>query len=146
VTTDGAVNVGPETSTTHDREAFPTLPAPSVARTWNVCEPSPSPLRTAGDEQAAKEPPSSAHESEPSFAPNGMVAVELATVPVGPPVIDTVGEVVSCTTTLNEPLAVFPPASVAVHDTVVVPMPKLDPEAGEHAGTMEVGPSLAVAV
>jgi hypothetical protein len=41
---------------------------------------------------------------------------------------------------------VFPPASVAVHDTVVVPMGKLDPEAGEHDGTIEVGPSLAVAV
>ena len=31
LTTDGAVNVGGETSTTHDCDAFPTLPAASVA-------------------------------------------------------------------------------------------------------------------
>lgn len=142
----GAVNVGGETSTAHEWDAFPTLPAASVALTWKVCEPSPRPLRVAGDEQDANEPPSSAHENDPSFASKGIVAVELATVPVGPPVIDTVGAVVSCTTTLNEPLAVFPAASVAEHVTAVVPMPKLDPDAGEHEGTIEEGPSLAVTV
>ncbi|MFN8224165.1 MAG: hypothetical protein U0R50_13070 [Gaiellales bacterium] len=122
------------------------LPAPSVALTWNVWEPSPRPLKAAGDEQEENEPASSEHVNVPSFAVNGMVAVELATVPVGPPVIETVGAVVSCTTTLNEPLALFPAASVATQLTAVVPIPKLDPETGEHEGTIEAGPSLAVAV
>jgi hypothetical protein len=43
-----------------------------------------------------------------------------------------VGACVSFTVTVNEQVAVLPPASVAVQVTVVVPMGKGDPEAGEH--------------
>jgi hypothetical protein len=57
------------------------------------------------------------------------------------------GGVVSCTMTLNEPVASFPAASVAVQVTSVVPSGNVEPEAGVHSGV--IGPStasLAVAV
>src|SRR5512140_972048 len=44
----------------------------------------------------------------------------------------TVGGVVSTTVTLNEPCPVLPCASVALHDTSVVPSAKIDPECGVH--------------
>src|SRR2546425_3647913 len=63
--------------------------------------------------------------------------------PVGSAVIvpgsTTVGGVVSWTVTWNEPVAVLPCASVAVHRTAVVPRGNIDPEAGlQDTGT---GPS-----
>ena len=54
------------------------------------------------------------------------------------------GGVVSCTVTVNEPVAVLWWASVAVQVTVVVPTGKTDPEAGLQLGLRV--PSLAEAV
>src|SRR4051812_12087481 len=45
------------------------------------------------------------------------------------------GDVLVVTVTTNEPVAVLPCASVAVHDTVVAPIPNVAPDAGTHAGT-----------
>ncbi len=44
------------------------------------------------------------------------------------------GGVVSCTVTVNEPVAVRPPLSVTEQLTVVVPSGKTDPEAGLQFG------------
>src|SRR5204863_355545 len=55
------------------------------------------------------------------------------------------GAVVSCTVTLNVPVAVLPWASVAEQVTVVVPRSNVDPDAGEHDGV--IAPStMSVAV
>jgi hypothetical protein len=51
------------------------------------------------------------------------------------------GAVLSPTATVKVPEAVFPAASVAVHVTVVVPIGKVDPEAGVQ--TTGTGPSIA---
>lgn len=47
---------------------------------------------------------------------------------------ETEGLVVSCTTTWKVALPGFPCVSVALQVTVVVPIPKVDPEPGEHEG------------
>ena len=51
----------------------------------------------------------------------------------------SVGGVVSCTVTLNDPLLVLACASTAVHPTSVVPIEKVAPEPGLQSGAM--GPS-----
>jgi hypothetical protein len=84
--------------------------------------------------------------SAPSFVVNEKDASVEATVPVGPDVIATAGEVTSLTTTANEPLVVFPAASVAEHATDVVPSGKVEPDGGVQVGNRDVGPSAAVAV
>ncbi len=50
---------------------------------------------------------------------------EVATLPVAGH--DTLGRVVSVTETLNVHLAVFPPLSVVVQSTVVLPSAKIEP-------------------
>ncbi len=91
------------------------------------------------------DPPSSAQVSVPSSVVKVIVA-ELPTVPVGPSVIWTFGGVPSWTTTSKLPFAVFPAESVALHDTVVVPSGKLEPDDGEQDGVTGLPPSLAVTV
>ena len=59
----------------------------------------------------------------------------------------TDGAVVSCTVTSKLLLPVLPAASVAVQVTVVVPRPKVEPEAGAHVtGTLPSTRSVALAV
>ena len=67
------------------------------------------------------------------------VAMKVTTAPPGPvasavmlPGTFTVGGVVSCTVTVNEPEAWLPESSVAVQLTVVVPMGKTLPDGGKH--------------
>ena len=58
-----------------------------------------------------------------------------------------VGGVVSSTVTWNDPVAVLPDASVALHDTVVVPKANVEPEVGVQVTVGEAGlASAAVAV
>ena len=42
-----------------------------------------------------------------------------------------------CTVTINDPIALFPCASVAEHDTVVLPIWNVEPEVGVHAGVID---------
>lgn len=52
-----------------------------------------------------------------------------------------------CTVTVNEPVAVFPCESVAVQDTVVVPIANVEPEVGVQIGVTDPSTkSVAVAV
>ena len=60
-------------------------------------------------------------------------------------VIETVGGFVSTTLTVNVPVALLPNESVAVHVTVVVPIEKVEPDAGVQTGVM-LAPVLEVAV
>ena len=54
------------------------------------------------------------------------------------------GGVVSCTLTVNVQYDVTP-MLVAEHDTVLVPRPNTDPEAGLHVGVREMVPDESVA-
>jgi hypothetical protein len=140
------VSTGGVASMLHERVAVAVLPAASVARTRKVWDPSASEVYAFGDEHAEKPPASRLQVREPSFVVKEKVAAVLATAPLGPEVMETVGAVVSCTTTLNPPVATLPEASVAEHDTGVVPSEKEDPDGGVHVGVIGVGPSAAVAV
>jgi hypothetical protein len=73
------------------------FPAASVARTWNVCEPTASPEYAAGDVQAANAPPSSAHANDepPSLDVNDNVAPCANVVAAGALVIVVSGASVS---------------------------------------------------
>jgi hypothetical protein len=77
--------------------AGPTLPAPSSARTANVCGPAGSAGNVNGDEQATNGPPSTLHwKLEPaSLALNSKVGVSSPVDPDGPAVIVAAGGVVS---------------------------------------------------
>src|SRR4051794_5578743 len=73
-----------------------TFPEASFARADNVCEPSASAVKVAGEGHAAHAPPSSEHSYEPlSLEEKLNVASPVANVPVGPPVIVVSGAVVS---------------------------------------------------
>lgn len=82
-----------------------------------------------------------------SLAVADILITPLAVPPLDGLVIDTVGEVVSCTFTVKLPVAVLPAASVAEQFTVVVVIPNVEPEAGVHVtGTGPSTLSVAVAV
>jgi hypothetical protein len=89
----------PATLTVHVRAggAASALPAGSTARTPNVCVPFASPLRVAGDVQAAKDPPSRRHWNVAVVSGEWNVNVALAepTVPLGPVSITVDGATVS---------------------------------------------------
>src|SRR3954451_25429571 len=88
----GAVVSAGVVSTVHVRVAgeASVLPAPSVARTSNLCDPSARPLYAFGDVHAAHAPPSRRHWNvEPdSVDANTKLAKLVATVPLGPDEID----------------------------------------------------------
>jgi hypothetical protein len=91
------VAVGAVVSIVHVELAeAPVLPAASVAWTWNVWLPSPSPLRAAGELQAANAPASTAHwKVAPASELNAKVALELVLGFDGVEVIETLGGVES---------------------------------------------------
>jgi hypothetical protein len=75
-----------------------TLAAASIARTWNVCEPSARDEYDCGDEHAAQVAPSSEHSKVAvSVAVNERLAEWDVVVPDGPSVIVVSGGVVSRT-------------------------------------------------
>jgi len=111
------------------------LPAPSFARTWNVCDPSPRLEYVAGLLHAPKATPSRLHskstEAVTASPPvNENAAEALFDGFAGVEVSDVVGAVVSCTVTLKLPFAVLFAASVAEQFTVVAPSANVLPEAG----------------
>jgi hypothetical protein len=76
-----------------------TLPVASVARTWNVCEPSAKAVYVAGEVQFVNDPLSSLQANvAASVAVKLKLAVEEFTVPVGPDVIVVSGGVLSTVT------------------------------------------------
>jgi hypothetical protein len=91
--------LGGTVSTVHDRDAgeASTLPAGSVARTANECDPSASPEYARGDVHAAHSPLSIRHSNdEPaSDEENANDALVSFVSPAGPPEIDVTGGVVS---------------------------------------------------
>ena len=106
------------------------LPAASVARTANECEPSASLASVYGLVQEAQVPVDSTRhwKVEPdSLDVNANVGVASLVVPVGPDVIDVAGAVVSGTLTVNVRVAgeasVLPAASVALTPKVWLPAP-----------------------
>ncbi len=89
---------GAVVSTVHVRLAGEesAFPAASVARTRNVCEPSPSPAYPCGLVQAAKSPSSSAHSKvAASLAEKRKLALVLEVSPVTPESIAVSGALVS---------------------------------------------------
>jgi hypothetical protein len=91
---------------------FPTV---SMARTENVCSPSPSPEYAFGEPHAAQEPASSLHSNVPASLDENPNEAELdPTVPLGPLAIDVSGEPVSTVQVrLAGVASTFPTASIA---------------------------------
>ena len=90
------------------------LPAASVARTLNVCDPFARPEYAFGEVQALQAPASSWHSNDEPVSDevNVKLADAVVTVPLGPPVIVVSGGVVSGAATLTVHVRVAGEASV----------------------------------
>ena len=99
-----------------------TLPAVSVACTWNVCTPADKTVYVVGEVQALNEPPSSLQAKVAvSVAVKLKVAEVEATVPVGPEVIVVSGGVLSTVTFVLAVVAELLDGSTARAAMVVAP-------------------------
>ena len=117
---DVIATVGAVVSTVHVKLAgAPTFPAVSVARTWNVCEPSTIPTSSNGLVQELKLDASNAHSNvEGSFAENVKCASLVPDGLVGESVIVVVGGVVSASV-VNVQLTSDVSGPPSIDDTVV---------------------------
>ena len=136
---DGA---GGAAATTHVRVAGEPsrLPAASLARTWNVCEPVASDEYDCGEAQATQAPPSRRHSNveSDSVDENAKLADRVVTVPVGPDAIEVSGGVASSgvdalIVQLREAgdASVFPAASVARTSNVCAPASSAEYDVGD---------------
>src|ERR687894_271249 len=127
-------------------EPVASFPAASVAEQLTVVVPSGNVEPEAGSHVTGTEPSTASVAVTAAYvtsAPCGLVASAAG----GADGSVNSGFVVSCTMTLNEPVPVFPAASVAEQLTVVVPSGNVEPEAGSHVtGTEPSTASVAVAV
>ena len=126
---------GATVSTAHVRDAgvASTLPSASIARTENVCAPSPSPEYDFGEAQLVHAPESSLHSKEPdSVAENPNDAAAVATVPFGPLVIEVSGATVSTAHVRDAGVAsTLPSPSLARTEKVCVPSASAEYDFGE---------------
>lgn len=133
----GTVRLGAVVSLTVTVKDFePVFPCASVAVQLTEVVPSPNVVPDAGEQLTGIEPLmlSFAEAENETTAPPGPVA----STEIGAGTV-TVGGIVSCTVTENEPESVFPCASVAVHVTFVAPKPNVLPDDGVQVG--EIDPS-----
>src|SRR5207245_1614588 len=110
------------------KEAVAVLPEASTAVQVTVVTP------TRNVEPDGGSQPTDGEESTKSDAPTSKVSMAPVTLVASTRMLGgrvTAGSVVSRTVTVKEPLAEFPEESVAVHETVVGPRAKVEPEAGE---------------